>query len=374
MRRAAPFRPGFAPRAALVPLLLLALAGKAPAGAAGNKETAPPRGGFIIAPVVYYTPETRIAWGFVGIHYFRLFSSPKPSRLSSYRFNVIRTQNRQTTAQVDYELYLAGGRLLLDGTAKYSYFPNRLYGIGNRTAEEDREDFTSRSWRLQLEPQFRFGESFYAGLHLETQSISMRQTEPGGLLATGALPGGAGGSINGLGLFAKWDSRDNTFSTTRGAYGAAFLNRYVRAFGGDYAYTQLALDGRGYWPLGRGPVLAVQAVFKSVWGGCPFQSLPMFGGLNLLRGYYDGRYRDRAMLALQGECRLPLGRRVGLCGFAGIAQVQERVGLLELDGFHAAGGAGVRYKFNPREKLVIRLDAGFAGPKPAFYLTFAEAF
>ncbi len=356
-------------------LLFLALALPAPPGAvAAAQEPPPAKAGFIVAPVVYYTPETRIAWGFVGIHYFRLFSSSRPSRLSSYRFNVIRTQNKQTTAQVDSELYFAGGRFLLDASAKYSYYPNRLYGIGNRTREEDREGYTSRNWRLQLEPQLRIGENVYAGVHLETQSVAMRAVEPGGLLESGAVTGGAGGSVNGLGLFAKWDSRDNTFSTTRGAYGAVFLNRYVRAFGGDHAYTQLVLDGRVYRALGGRAILAAQAVFKSVWGDCPFQALPMFGGLNLLRGHYDGRYRDRAMLALQAECRLSLGRRIGLCGFAGIAQVQPRLGLLEAGGFHAAAGAGVRYRFNPREKLVIRLDAGFAGPKPAFYLTFAEAF
>ncbi len=355
--------------------LLPALLGIPLVAQAGSGEKQPAaRGGFVIAPVIYYTPETRIAWGFVGIHYFRLYASSKPSRLSNYRFNVIRTQNLQTTAQVDYELYLAGGRLLLNGMAKYSYYPNRFYGIGNRTAEEDREDFTSRSWRLLLEPQLRLGASVYAGLHLETQSISMRELQPGGVLEAGTVLGSAGGSINGVGLFAKWDSRDNTFSTTHGSYGAAFLNRYVHSLGGDYTYTQLGLDARGYWPLGRGPVLAVQGIFKSVWGDCPFQSLPMFGGLNLLRGYYEGRYRGRSMLALQGECRLPLGRRVGLCGFAGLAQVQEKIALFELDGFHAAAGAGVRYKFNPRENLIIRLDAGFAGPSPAFYLTFAEAF
>jgi hypothetical protein len=37
-------------------------------------------------------------------------------------------------------------------------------------------------------------------------------------------------------------------------------------------------------------------------------------------------------------------------------------------------GIGLRYKFNLRENLNIRLDVGFAGPSPAFYLTFAEAF
>lgn len=365
---------GTATAAALVVALALALA----AGclrAASEEAAPPPKGGFVVAPVVYYTPETRIAWGFVGIHYFRLGATARAGRLSHYRFNVIRTQNKQSIAQVDYELYLAGGALLLDGMAKYSYYPDRFYGIGNRSAEEDREDFVSGNWRLQADLQRRWGENLYAGLHLETQSLQMRSTEAGGVLETGSISGSAGGSLAGMGLLAKWDSRDNTFSSSRGVYAALAVSRFFRLLGGDHAFGQLTLDTRGYWPLGRN-VLALQGIFRSAWGDCPFQALPRFGGLNLLRGYFDGRYRDRAMLALQGEFRLPLGRRVGLCAFAGMAQVQEKPALLELDGFHAAGGAGVRYKFNPRENLVIRLDIGFAGPSgaPAFYLTFAEAF
>ena len=57
-----------------------------------------------------------------------------------------------------------------------------------------------------------------------------------------------------------------------------------------------------------------------------------------------------------------------------LAQVQPKIALLALGEFHAAAGVGLRYKFNPRENLNIRLDVGFADSAPAFYLTFAEAF
>ena len=103
--------------------------------------------------------------------------------------------------------------------------------------------------------------------------------------------------------------------------------------------------------------------------------LPKFGGLNLLRGYYDGRYCDRSLLALQAEYRRPVMgtlRPVRLCRHRPGAG--QRFSLLELSGFHLAGGVGLRYKFNRRENLNVRLDIGFAGAAPAFYLTFAEAF
>jgi outer membrane protein assembly factor BamA len=352
------------------------LAGIPLANQAEKPETAVPRGGFVAAPVVYYTPETRLAWGIVGIHYFRFGAAPPTSRLSHYRFNLIRTQKKQSIAQIDYAVYLPGDRFLLDGQAKYSYYPDRFYGIGNRAPEEMREDFTSSNWRLQLNLQRRWGDSFYAGAHLETCSLSMRERESDGQLTGGRIAGGGGGSVTGLGLFAKWDSRDNTFSPAKGTYVSLFINRFSPLFGGDFAYSQASLDARGYFRLGRGQVAAVQGIFRSLQGEAPFNLLPMFGGLNLMRGYYEGRYRDRHMLAIQAEYRRPVSGRFGICGFAGIAQVQPRASRLSLSGFHAAGGVGLRYKFNRRENLNIRLDAGFAGPAgaPAFYLTFAEAF
>ena len=360
---------------ALLGALALMQAGMALAETEGVDAT-PPRGGFVIAPVVYYTPETRLAWGIVGIHYFRLGRSPRPARLSHYRFNLVRTQNKQSIAQLDYELYLHGGRFLLDGQAKYSFYPDRYYGSGNHAPEEAREDFTSSNWRLQLNFQRQWGDRFFAGLHLEIYAISMRELEAGGSLAAGAVPGSNGGGMTGLGIFAKWDSRDNTFSPGRGVFGSLVLNRFLRIMGGDFSFSQLTVDVRRYWPLGRERVLAAQAVLRSTWGDCPFQVLPMFGGLYLLRGYYDGRYRDRSMLALQAEYRRPLWGRFGICGFAGAAQVQARISRMALGEFHVAGGMGLRYKFNRKENLNIRLDVGFAGPAgaPALYLTFAEAF
>jgi hypothetical protein len=362
-------------RILIAAIFMLALAsGESTCRGNDEKADAPPKGGFVVTPVVYYTPETRIAFGVVGIHYFRLGRSARPSRLSHYRFNFIRTQNKQSIAQVDYELYLAGGNFLLDGTAKYWLFPDRFYGIGNRNSEADREDFTSRNWRLQMNLQRRWGGSLFAGLHLEFLPLKVVETESGGRLDSGEFPGSGGGTLSALGVFGKWDSRDNTFSAAGGEYCALFLNFFTPALGSDFTFTQMILDARKYFPLGAAQVLAVQGVLKSVWGNCPFQTLPMFGGLNLMRGFYEGRFRDRSMLALQAEYRRPLWGRFGLSAFAGAAQVQNRVSRLALAEFHTAGGIGLRYKFNRRENLNIRLDVGFAGPSPAFYLTFAEAF
>jgi len=339
-----------------------------------SKPTATSRAGFVIAPVVGYAPETLFLFGIAGIHHFQLGRGPSPSRLSLYRFNLVYTQKSQAIAQLDYDINLPGGKVEFNGQLKYALFPDRFYGTGNRTANDSREDFNCRYWRLQLNTQRRWGSDFYVGLHLEMFTQSIIETENNGLLASGDIPGSQGMDLFGAGFYGKWDSRDNIFTASRGTYVTLALNHFSPLLGSDFTFTQLLLDGRQYVSFGKESVLAFQGMFKTTWGECPFQALPMFGGAYLLRGFYEGRFRDRSMLALQMEYRLPLIGRFGLCGFAGLAQVQANPGAFSLDGFHSAAGVGLRYKFNKRENLNLRLDIGFADESPAFYLTFAEAF
>lgn len=50
-------------------------------------------------------------------------------------------------------------------------------------------------------------------------------------------------------------------------------------------------------------------------GDPPFQELPRIGGDKLMRGYYEGRWRDYCATALQSELRIPLVWRLGVTLF-----------------------------------------------------------
>ncbi|MCX7973665.1 MAG: hypothetical protein N3B16_04105 [Candidatus Aminicenantes bacterium] len=52
-------------------------------------------------------------------------------------------------------------------------------------------------------------------------------------------------------------------------------------------------------------LLAWQIFFPSVEGSSSFKNYPKIGGETIMRGYYSGRYRDKYLLAFQGEYRLP---------------------------------------------------------------------
>jgi len=108
----------------------------------------------------------------------------------------------------------------------------------------------------------------------------------------------------------------------------------------------------------------------------PFDLMPQLGGDVLLRGYFAGRYRDRQLLALQGEYRTPVWWRLGLVGFAGIGQVADNWGALGLGHFHPSAGVGARFQLSRTEGLNIRADYGwgFDAGTTGFYLSVGEAF
>ena len=82
----------------------------------------------------------------------------------------------------------------------------------------------------------------------------------------------------------------------------------------------------------------------------------------MMRGYYEGRFRDRNYIAGQTEIRYRINNSFGLVAFVGAGEVFHT-------GFSFAQlkpnyGGGVRYFFDIEKGLAIRLDYG-VGQKPA---------
>ncbi len=93
-----------------------------------------------------------------------------------------------------------------------------------------------------------------------------------------------------------------------------------------------------------------------------------------MRGYYLGRYRDKEMIVLQTEYRMPVWRRFGIVGFGGLGEVSERIKDFSLSGIKYSLGGGIRFAVKPKEKLNIRLDYGIGSHSSGVYLYITEAF
>ena len=68
---------------------------------------------------------------------------------------------------------------------------------------------------------------------------------------------------------------------------------------------------RWYQKIFRHHVFALQAISGNTGGDVPFRMLPLMGNENIMRGYYEGRYRDQHLAAMQGELRLRVWNWIG---------------------------------------------------------------
>ncbi len=113
-------------------------------------------------------------------------------------------------------------------------------------------------------------------------------------------------------------------------------------------------------------------------GLSPFYLLPSLGSDEMMRGYYNGRFRDRNFIAGQTELRYRFNPRLGIVVFAATGEVFH-------NGFSTHNlkpdwGGGVRYFFDVQKGLSIRFDYGVGEQRPGetrqsgFYIGLGEAF
>jgi len=336
-----------------------------------NDTTHTPQSGIYPLPIMFYTPETGIAGGAAVLYIYRDSLSPRASGLTA---DIIYTQNRQFVAEISGDQYFEQGRYRLATDLLFQRYPNKFFGVGNSTPENGEETYTPQTFLLKAVLSRNFSSHINIGPIVRYESVSMRQTLSGGVLASGLLPGSRGGISVGLGIVANWDSRDNTFAAQSGSFYQLTAVFYRSAFGSDYSYDDIQIDTRNFFATFSDHVVAVQGFCEFIHGSAPFQSYAKFGGQNLVRGYFDGRYRDKNAVALQAEYRIPVWWRIGIVGFAGAAQVADRVSRLAVDRFWLAGGIGLRFAWNPEERINLRLDYGAGKNSSGMYVTISEAF
>jgi outer membrane protein assembly factor BamA len=362
-----------------ISLLVLLLAGltlQGPVAAqqarVSEKDSArAPQSGIYPLPIFFYTPETKFAGGAAVLFLYR---DSVVRRASSITGNAIYTQKKQVVASCSGDLYFANGRTRFLGELTFQKYPNRFFGVGNETSESSEETYTPQTFLLRAVLYKNISSNINIGPALRYEHLSMRETASGGLLRSSAIPGSNGGVSAGIGFVSNWDSRDNTFSARSGSFCQLTFLMYRSAFGSDYNYMDIQIDTRTFIEPFPEHVVAVQAGGEFIDGTVPFHSLVRFGGQSLLRGYYDGRYRDKNGVAVQAEYRLPVWWRFGAVGFMGAAQVADRIGRFSFDQFWVAGGVGVRFALNPEERINLRLDYGVGKNSSGLYITITEAF
>ncbi len=317
------------------------------------------RNSLVALPYAYFTPETDIAAGVGSVYSFRAADSKPDIRPSNIKVALTFTQRKQLLFAIQPELYFNNEAWLVNGTYNYYKYPDKYWGAGINTPDENEEDFTPSLIRTFTNIQKRILPGLYTGIRYQFEYIALKETDPNGVLQYKTIPGSGDGAASGLGILVNWDTRNHTYFPTSGHYHQFYAVSFGSAIGSDFDFTMYTLDLRHYMPIFKSHVLAFHSYNIFIDGNPPFQMMGLLGGSYWMRGYYFGRYRDNNMITMQTEYRYPLFWRFGGVFFAGLGDVACKIDHFHLRDFKVSYGAGIRFMFDTREKINARLDLGF---------------
>ena len=325
-----------------------------------------------VLPLVYYTPETTWSFGVAGV---MTFPTDSISPRSQLQLGFAYTLQNQVLIYLPFQLYLRNDRLRFTGELGYYRYNYFFYGIGNAYEDIEGELYGVNFPRVRASALWRTGARHLTGLRYAWDYWEVYDQEPGGLLLTQEGVVGRDRSVySAIGPVWQWDSRDHVFFPRKGSWIEASILNSNEFLGATQNFVKWSLDARTYWNPKGDHIWAGQVYLEGNSGTPPFNQLALLGGTRLLRGYYEGRFRDRQLAATQLEYRFPIKGRFAAVAFGGIGSVVDEWSNWQADYIRWAAGAGIRFMLLPKDQIRLRLDYGIGPNTSAFYLTVGEAF
>lgn len=331
---------------------------------------------WVVAPLLAYSPETSVQLGLGSVILFKPKNALPEDRPSSLFFSARYTLNQQITASPTYAVFSRGEKYLHKGKLDFRKFPLFYYGVGNDTPESNEELYGISTLSLEHLTYRNITGKLYAGAGIRFLRTYHLDFEEGGILATEQPIGSKAYSAAGLNFGLLFDNRNNLMSTTTGVL-AEFKHQVHRSWlGSDFDYSLSKLDVRTYWSpfQKRRDILAWQLYAYLSDGDVPFNELAPLGGDMIMRGYYQGRYLDKNLIATQAEYRMPVWKKLSAVAFVGFGDVSPQLSTFQLQELKYSVGGGLRYSVLPGESLNVRFDYAFGKDTQNFYINISEAF
>jgi hypothetical protein len=345
-----------------------------------NKADSTKKSSFVILPALSSAPETGLEVGGAGLYSFYTDSVKSDTRVSSiFGYATVATKG-QTRFSINTSYWTPGNSYHFTAGISYVDFPFSFYGIGNDTHSADVTKIDQRRLKFYLGAEKKLTDELYVGFVSGAQRFQIPPTDFHTIFYTDKRVQNHGGGSNiYVGPSVTFDTRNNNTYTTKGVIITSSFE-VIRGYGKtDYSGGFLNVEYSQFFALSKKFVLGVDIQEQSLTGSrSPFYLLPALGNDEMMRGYYNGRYRDRNMLAGQTELRYRLSARFGFVAFVGTGEVfNKSFSWAELKPNY---GGGVRYFFDIEKGLSIRADYGIGQKNPGeskqsgFYLALGQAF
>ncbi|MGB5943358.1 MAG: BamA/TamA family outer membrane protein [Leeuwenhoekiella sp.] len=338
---------------------------------------------FLIYPVLGSRPETGLEFGVAPlfVFYAKEDTSNRLSEINAYAFF---TANGQYGLRINHAVYSNQDKWFFLGDLDFEQFPLKYYGIGNTVPDENIALVDATQIQIKERVLRKVLKNFYIGLETDFRSlsnVSFEAPEDDNQELDIDLPFGAEGTTNlGLGIGFVYDERHNVLNE-RNAFFSEFAYLNYNPFWQSKAENQLiTTDSRYFKSIGERDVLAAQLLGQFNFGGnVPFNQLSYLGGESIMRGYFEGKYRDNNQIAAQIEYRfLPLKLgftdRLGATLFTAVGEVFDGWNEIRMNNLKWSAGAGARFLMFQQKDIYLRFDYAVTRDGNNFYLSIGEAF
>lgn len=341
----------------------------------GSNLRGPDRFSPLFAPIPF--KNTQVGWGLVlmagAIHRLDPDTSYKPSTGAVCGFY---TENKSWGVMAVEVARFSRDRWRARGVVSHMDVNYDFYGIGEDAGTAGRALGINQRMDFVVGSGLRrVTHGLYAGaaiMWLKTKALPQVEIPPD----LPASPDDFGdATLVAPGLQAELDTRDDDYWPSHGSLAKLKGWFYASGLGSSRDFQRYVFFWSWYTRLRDRLVLATNLNALSAAGDAPFYALPALGtGLGGLRGYTQGRYRDRIAVTAQAEARYHLRGRFGGVLFGGFGQVAPKVSDLGKAEVLPAGGVGARFQLTRRYPMHMRFDYAWGKDAPLFYFSVAEAF
>lgn len=319
---------------------------------------------YTIAPIIGYDPALGMIFGGA---YFN-FPLKIPGRYFDAQLQVI--SGGKINFQSSYAYFNLFRNVNLNLYGSYSNFFQYYFGEGSKTIAEDYTKLFSNTYRVRPEIAFILRNKFQIVAfgdvrgRRETKATNESDVELNQRFFPDENPVG-------IGLAIKQDTRDNTFSTKKGALRQITFLYIPSALNAPGLGEALQIDAEiryFRYVINSNFVIASRLAAGFSQGTPSYLFRYTLGGSYALRGYYSNRFRGEKYYVGQLEARLPVYKRFSGVTFLDVGDVTD-------DDFikpKYTYGAGIRFAMSQNIKL--RLDYGIAKDQNGVFFTFSEAF
>lgn len=201
----------------------------------------------------------------------------------------------------------------------FNSFPSKFWGIGYDEARHDdnETEYLQLNSELKADIEFKVAENLYIGPAAHFNYAKAKDNDDWRLWNGESLR-----TTNyGLGFNLSYDSRDDINNAYSGWHVGLQQRFYPRFMKNSYCFSSTDFNVNHYFGVWSGGVLACRLHSLFTYGDTPWPMLATIGGSHTMRGYYEGRYRDKCAIDATVEIRQHVYHRNSVVAWIGAGEV-----------------------------------------------------